>query len=260
MNRLPGRWVALSASALLIASAAPRPAMAAPAPMPKRTLVLCASARVAYGLGHELEFLKLQLNRANTQVDSLPIAEVTPERLMEATHVVVLCPEPTAILTTNLAQQLRAAQRPLLWLGHGLAESEAAPLLVGPVTPQNGLPFALSNVTYRAKEWDVGQAGWVPIQASDDPGTQKVMTLPGLAPAGKATMTLCWRHGLVTVFSAVPRSGLLGLLFADLLLDFYEMTSPAPCRLLLRLDDYQANSDHFEFESKVDLLAARRVP
>jgi hypothetical protein len=61
-------------------------------------------------------------------------------------------------------------------------------------------------------------------------------------------------------FSAVPRPGLLGFLFADMLLDFFQVTNPPPSRLVLRIDDYQAGSDHFEFQTKVDLLAGRGVP
>ena len=43
----------------------------------------------------------------------MPLVELTPERLAEATHLIVFCPEDAPLLTTNLARQLLAAHRPL---------------------------------------------------------------------------------------------------------------------------------------------------
>ena len=61
----------------------------------------------------------------------------------------------------------------------------------------------------------------------------------------------------MTVFSAVPGAGPMQPLFADVLLDFYGVKDAPESRLLLRIDDYQAVSNHREFRRMVDFLFSR---
>ena len=254
-----------------------------PAPAPKHTLILSASSRAAYGLRHDLEFLRLQLQRIDTHVASMPLSEDVRDHLAAATHLVVFCPEPNPSFPTNLLQQLRETRRPVLWVGYGVGEARLPCPVAEGMEPVPAAGGRAALVTYRGREWGVDESDWIPIQcqpaAGERPraeaniasapalsnglgarGGRPLITVPRGAVQTESPLLLSWQSGSVTVFSAVPRPGLLGFLFSDLLLDFFEITNAATARVALRIDDYEAGSDHYEFQTKVDLLAARGVP
>ena len=84
-----------------------------------RTLIVHTAARSPYALGHELEFLKLQLRRVETKLEAVPAAEATSNNIASADYLVLFSPKPDAVLPAGLVELLVATNKPLLWVGFG---------------------------------------------------------------------------------------------------------------------------------------------
>ena len=237
-----------------------------------RTLVLFSAPRLAYGLGDELEFLQLQLRSVATRVEAIPLSTATNGQMEQADHLIVFCPDPAPFIPPAALSDLLSGARPVLWVGHIAESLRGRPPFSGAFAQSPNVDTRVGRVVYRGRDWELGDAHWLPVQLTPEAAaaatTSILMSLAGepsppRAPQGApGRLPLCWRQGGITFFSAVPTPGLLGFLFADSLLDFYGAagSSPASSRLLLRIDDYQAGSDHQEFQRKVDFLGSRGRP
>ena len=247
---LPLFWLLLAGSGFRVPGllAAAEAAHAGP------SLVLFSVPRVSFGLGHELELLLLQLRRLETPVETEALSNATPDRIEAAGLVVVFCPQPGAAIPVPTLHALRSTTRPVLWVGYLPSLPDGEP----PIGHFRARPEAagpIHRVRYRGREIDLGGAYASPValipgtaaspvvEVHDTAGTGAVV---GAAPAGPA-LSLCWREGTATFFSAVPGGGPIGFLFSDLLLDLVPGARVDPSRVLLCIDDYQAGSDHAEF-------------
>jgi hypothetical protein len=240
-----------------------QPAMAQPAarPLPGRgeaaqTLIVFDSRRAAYSLGSELEFLKLQLRRVATQLDAIPVAAATSNRLAAADYIVVFCPQPNPALSAEWLGAVESLKKPVLWVGYG---TELLP------TAQSGkperalnVPAQLGVVNYRGRSWPVLGGHWIPMVVANNSTAQLGMIV--VDPRVEASLPLSWKTGGLAFFSGVPAPGTLGFLFSDLLLDFYGTTNVSASRIHVRIEDYQAASNHREFRRWVDYLYSRGRP
>ncbi len=223
-----------------------------------KTLVVFSHAGLAYSLGNELEFLKLQLQRVATRLEALPVSEATPDKLAGADYVVVFCPQADPVLPANFLPSLPATNKPVLWVGHGSEQLTNLPAFAGGFEPAANADGRLHRVTYLGREWLVPGASWIPMLLTTNSAAQ---VISGLQEDGSPIrLPICWRFGETTFFSAVPEPGWLSFLFADALLDFYGATNLPGARLFFRVEDYQAQSNHREFKHRVDYLFSRRHP
>lgn len=247
---------ALVAIQSLSLHAAPAPSRPAPARgETSRTLVVFSTARSAYSLGHELEFLKLQLQRVATHLEAVPADQVTTNQLAAASYVVVFCPQPEPGLGTNLLAALALTNRPVLWVGHGAERLTNLPPFAGQFEPAQTAASRLQGIDYRGREWTLPGDFWVPMRLGAASTARPILRPIPSTEADR--LAAAWKVGHVTVFSAVPTGGLLGFLFSDLLLDFYDVTNAPKSQVYFRIDDYQAASNHREFKRLADYLAAR---
>jgi len=238
--------------------AAPAPSRPVPARgETSRTLVVFSTARSAYSLGHELEFLKLQLRRVTTHLEAVPADQVTSNHLA-ADYLVVFCPQPEPRFGTNLLAALALTNRPVLWVGHGAEWLTNLPPFAGQFEPAQTAASRLEGIDYRGREWTLPGDYWVPMRLGAA-STARLILRP--VPSTEADrLAAAWKVGHVTVFSAVPTGGPLSFLFSDLLIDFYDVTNAPNARVLFRIDDYQSASNHREFKRLTDYLAARGHP
>ena len=236
-----------------------------------RTLIVFSAARAAYSLGHELEFLKLQLGRIATPLEAIPVADATSTRLAAADYLVVFCPQPNPVLATNFLQALAVRHKPVLWVGFGAEQLAKFPPFTGKFETAPGVDHLLKRVSYQGRNWNFPGAWWSPMLVTARSGAQSIMGPPD--PGGQVRLSLCWKLDDKIFFTAVPAPGPLSFLFADLLLDFYGASSVHPAsdreigapriadgRLFFRIDDYQAASDHRGFLRRVDFLFSRGHP
>jgi hypothetical protein len=221
------------------------------------TLVLFGAPRHAYSLSDQLEFLLLQLRSVSPRAQAVSWDAVRAEQLLEADHWVVLCPEAEPVLPPLLLSNLVSGIRPVLWVGHAAPALLRHPLFAEKFTPPAQADYRIRQVSYRGREWAIGEAAWIPMQLSPDSAAEVLMSL---LPAVQPVQAPAWRQGPITFFSGLPAPGRLGFLFNDLLVDFCGRPDGEPSRLLLRIDDYQAGSDHPGFQRKVDFLASRGRP
>src|ERR1043165_5046927 len=92
--------VMLASSAL--GAAAPVPVRPLPAVgTNSHTLIAYAQEHAAYSLANSLTLLKLQLGRIDTEVESIPLAELNSNALRQCQFLVVLAPEPPLQITSN---------------------------------------------------------------------------------------------------------------------------------------------------------------
>jgi hypothetical protein len=220
-----------------------------------QTLIVFDSARAAYSLGSELEFLKLQLRRVTTELEAIPASNATSNRLSAADYLVVFCPQPDPAFSADWLAAVANLKKPVLWVGYGtelLGNAQSG-------KPERALnfPAQVAAVNYRGRQWPVSGAHWIPMVMASNSSAQVEMTVA--SPRSEALLPLSWKSGEVTFFSGVP-SPALGFLFADLLLDFYGTSNVSAARIHLRIDDYQAGSNHREFRRWVDYLYSRGHP
>ena len=225
------------------------------------TLVLYSVPRVSFGLGNELELLLLQLRRREGRVETSPLTNATPSmlaRMEAASRWVVFCPQPGAVVPLPVLRQLRSGVHPVLWVGYlpvlpegepAWAHFEARPDAAGP----------MRQARYHGRDIDLAGAYGSPVTVAAGTTATPQIELNS-SPAGTTATCLCWQDGAAWFFSAVPASGPVGFLFSDVLLDFFPATPPEPSRVFLRIDEYQAGSDHAEFRRKVDHLRSRGRP
>ena len=220
-----------------------------------RTLIVHTAARSPYTLGHELEFLKLQLRRVETQLEAIPASEATSNQIAGADYLVLFSPTPGAVVPAGLLESLVITNKPLLWAGFGSEQLAQRPPLSGQFASLPAAEPNLKQVAYRGRDWDAGGAYCQPMRLLPNSKAEPILTIP--AEDQGLRLAIGWRHKQVTVFSAVPDVGPLQPLFADVLLDFFGIKDVAGPRLLLRIDDYQAASNHREFKRMVDFLFSR---
>jgi hypothetical protein len=223
-----------------------------------KTLVLFGHTRSAYSLGNDLALLELQLQRVAARLETRPFSEASSNQLAEADYIVVFCPQPDLLFPTNALLSLASLDKPLLWVGYGAEQLTNWPSIAGQVEWEPGLSRLFDRVEYRGQEWDVPGAQWIPLRLTTSSTARAIMELP--REGGEAPRPVCWAVGRVTVYSAVPAPNPLSFLFADALLDFYGATNLPEARLFLRIDDYQAQSNHREFKRAIDYLHSRRHP
>lgn len=261
--RRPGhlrRMLSCVASGVLALSSLESTAGTTPRPAPakgsgSRTLIVHTAARTPYALGHELEFLKLQLRRVQTQVETIATAEATSNKVAAADYLVVFSPTSGATISAELIALLVATRKPLLWAGFGIERLAEHPEFAGQFAAAPMAAPTLQATTYRGRQWDTAGAAWHPMRLLADSRAEPIVTASGEGQGSR--LTICWRHETVTLFSAVPGADPLQPLFAEVLLDFFGVKNDAGSRLLLRIEDYQAASNHREFKRMVDFLFSR---
>ena len=223
-----------------------------------KTLVVFSAPGLAYSLGSELEFLKLQLQRVATRLEALPVSEATASKVTEADYLVVFCPEPDPVLPASFLGCMPATNKPLLWVGYGSEQLTNLAPFAGQFEPALTADGVLNRVSYRGREWNVSGASWIPMLLTTNSTAQVILGQAG--ERSEVRLPVCWKMGEGTVFSAVPAPGWLSFLFADVLLDFQGATNIPETRLFFRIDDYQAQSNHREFRRWVDYLFSREHP
>ena len=224
-----------------------------------RTLLIYADERPAYSLADGLERLSLQLRRVATRLESVPAKEATSNKLAQADYLVVFCPQSAPELGTNLLQAVATAKQPVLWIGFGADRLETDPTFKNQFQVSTfSAPTPAMQVNYAGRNWDAALVPWIPCGLPPRSESKLVMSLPNSGTNTSAP--LCWKFRNWTFFAGVPGSGLSGFLFEDLLLDFYEAKGVSAPRLLLRIEDYQARSDHRQFERMADFLHSRHIP
>jgi hypothetical protein len=190
-----------------------------------------------------------------TQLEAIPATEATSNRIAGADYLVLFSPTPDAVASAALLGLLVVTNKPLLWVGFGSEQLAEHPSFAGQFASAPATEPTLKRVAYRGREWDATGASWHPMRLLPNSKAQSIVTVPGEGQGLR--LALGWRYEQVTFFAAVPNAGPLQPLFADLLLDFFGATEVPPSRLLLRIDDYQAASNHREFKRMVDFLFSR---
>jgi hypothetical protein len=220
-----------------------------------QTLIVFDSARAAYSLGSELEFLKLQLRRVATDLEAIPASNATSNRLSAADYLVVFCPQPDPAFSADWLAAVANLKKPVLWVGYGTE-------LLGNVRSRAeeferafNVPTRFGSASYRGRQW-FASGNWIPMLIASN-STAEVGIQVGGRRSIKPSQPLSWKVGESTCFSGVPAPGDLGFLFADLLLDFYGTANVSGARIFLRIDDYRAASNHREFRRWVDYLYSR---
>jgi uncharacterized protein YdaL len=226
-----------------------------------KTLILYSAIRTPYSLGDNLEALKLQLRRVATQLEALPISEAASNQLAAADYLVIFCPQPAPTLSTNVLELIAQSRQPVLWIGFGVEGLKP----FSPFTNQ----FQISprpadqpaaKIHYREQEWEVPFYPWIPVMLLSNSAATVLMTVSDAGTNQPAQRVACWRTNNFTFFAGVPVGTAMNVLFADLLLDFFQVTDLPPTRLFLRIEDYSALSDHREFQRMADYLHAHKVP
>jgi uncharacterized protein YdaL len=222
-----------------------------------RTLLVYADERSAYSLADGLERLSLQLRRVDTRLESVPTKEATSNKIAQADYLVVFCPQGDPRLGTNLLQAIATAKQPVLWVGFGADQLQTAvPFKDQFQVSGFSAPNPALHVNYAGRNWEAPVVPWISCELPPRSESKVLMSFPGT----NTSAPLCWKFRNWTFYAGVPGSGLSGCLFEDLLLDFYEAKEVAPPRLLLRIEDYQARSDHRQFERMADFLHSRHIP
>lgn len=225
-----------------------------------QTLVVFSAERPAYSLNSELELLKLQLQRVTTRLETLPLSSVTSNQVVEADYLVMFHPQAGdfTAAATNLLPAFTARTNPSLWIGYGTEQLHGLPPFTNVLEPVLASGEAMTVADYRGRNWPLTGEFWIPVRLS--PAAKVDMLIHGSGSSESIRRPLAWKSGHATFFSALPSSGPLGFLFSDLLLDFYGVSNAPTSRILLRIDDYQAASNHREFRRVVDYLHSRSRP
>lgn len=254
MKALLLSFVILVSASLLEASVA-RP-LSARGPE-ARTLLIYSDTRAQFSMSEGLEVLRLQLRRVATQIESLAVSNVTPEKIAGADYVVIFCPQSRPALPTNFLHSLTNLSQPVLWIGFGANELQELPPFQGEfVFSKLYMEKHASNVVYRGKSWGVPVYPWIPVRLPSNATSRVLMTVQDQGQA----RPLAWQLGNTTFVATVPLWGTLSYLFTDLLLDFFAVKDIPESRVFLRLEDYNAQSDHGEFRRAADYLYARKIP
>ncbi|HXG49213.1 MAG TPA: DUF2334 domain-containing protein [Methylomirabilota bacterium] len=233
----------------------PRPARASAT----RTTVIYTDSRAAYSLGNTLELIQAHLRRVSTVLHSVPVAAVSSNRLDPADYRVVFCPHPAPELPPAVLEAVGDTNVPVLWIGYGAERlRERAPFGGDFGLEQFSKLTPGTNVIYRGQPWAASVAPLVEVRFPAGSKARTLLTAP--VGDGGAPAPVCWVSGHVTFFGAIPDAGLLGALFGEIVWDYFGVTNVPPARLLLRIDDYQCDSDHEEFRRKVDYLGSRAIP
>lgn len=227
-----------------------------------KTLVVYADSLRAYSLSDELEVLCCHLRRVDMKLRTLPLAKVRPHELAESDYVVVFCPRPEPKIPRDTLEAVFASGKSVLWVGYGAEECAPLSLFKGNFSVS---PFAqelkTSFISYRGHEWKASPQPWIPVLLPPATNTEIVIQAldPQETPAVKHP--LCWKSGKSTFFTSVPAgSGLLDKLFADMILDFFEVREISPSKVYIRIEDYNCRSNHRNFRRFVDYVASLGHP
>jgi len=251
---------AVSLAALQAATEAPmRPVAGAGAEA--RTLVFYANTRPAYSLANGLEALKLHLQRVATRVEVMVISNATPDRVAGADYIVVYCPQSLPDMSNDFLHSIAGANKPVLWIGYGADRlAEMAPFKGQFDISEFTAARSATKVSYRGRDWPVAVDSWIPARLATNSTAQVLMSVPDPDSSPQATSPLSWKAAHATFFASDPSVGMMGLLFEDLLFDFFAVKQfPAP-RVFLRIEDYHCQCNHREFRRMVDYLFARGHP
>ncbi|MCI0745043.1 MAG: DUF2334 domain-containing protein [Verrucomicrobia subdivision 3 bacterium] len=222
-----------------------------------RTLLIYADTRAKYSMSEGLEILRLQLRRVATRLESVAASNAEPAEIASADYVVVFCPQVQSRLPTNVLHALTHLQKPLLWVGFGADQLQESPPFKGHFEFFTRFTEkSLTNVVYRGKTWRVPVYPWIPARVSSNSAAKILMTVQERVHQ----RPLVWQLSNATFVATVPLWGPLSYIFSDLLLDFYDVKDIPPSRLLLRVEDYHARSDHAHFRRIADYLYSRRIP
>jgi len=225
------------------------------------TLVLYSDERSSYSLGDSLELLKMQLLRVATRLETISVAQVTPAKMAEADYLVVFCPQSHPALSSNFLQGVTLTKQPLLWVGFGAEQLKTFPQFSSEFELSAfAAPNVATNVNYRGRDWPAPLAPWIPASLPTNSHAKVVLTIRDAATGTIPSRPLCWQLGNFTIFAGIPQNGLIGFLFEDLLLDFYQVNEIPASRLFIRVEDYHAHSDHQEFRRIADFLNSRHIP
>jgi len=227
-----------------------------------KTRILFTASHGPYSLLNSLELLKLQLGRFDSALDTIPLYQATPANVLECDYLVVLSLEPHETLPTNIISAIASAPIPVLWVGLGIDVLARMPSLRGQIElgatsePQSG-----RVVNYRGKDWDVGAFSYREVRLPRKSGAQELLRLGQNTRQGRpAGALVCCRSKQFTLFAAEPQNGALGLVFEDILFDFFGVQEAAGPAVLLRINGYHAGHNHREFKRMADYLHARSIP
>ena len=225
------------------------------------TLLLYANTRPAYALADGIELLKLRLQRVATRVETVAVADATPDRVARADYLVVYCPQYFPGLPKEVLQSIAETNKPVLWVGFGADQlAELAPFKgrfeISPFAAEG----AVTNVSYLGRDWSVTIAPWIPAALATNSTSQMVMSCRDPANNPSAARPICWKTEQTTFFLAEPSMGTFGFLFEDVLLDFYQANDVPPKRVFVRIEDCHCRGNHRGFRRMVDYLFARGHP
>lgn len=226
-----------------------------------RTLVCYANTRPAYSLANGLEALKLHLQRVATRLEVMAISNATPDRVAGVDYIVVYCPQSLPDISHDFLRSIAGANKPVLWIGYGADRLAEMALFKGQFSVSAFTAArSATRVSYRGRDWPVAVDSWIPARLATNSAAQELMSLPDPDSSPQATRPLSWKAAHATFFASDPSVGMLGLLFEDLLFDFFSVKQSPASRVFLRIEDYHCRCNHREFRRMVDYLFARRHP
>lgn len=254
-------WLAMTAPAFV--HGAPAPSRPAPAQgSGARTLVVYSQTHAAYSLLNSLELLKLQLGRFDSRFETLPLFQVTPEKLRLCDYLVVLALDAHESMPTNLIAAIASAEVPVLWVGLGI--DPLAQIVAFREQFQIGAASQLHSarlIRYHGKQWDVGAFNFREVHLPKKSAAQSLISAPAQDQSDKEPLRpLCWKMQRFTIFAAEPQNGALGFVFEDLLFDFFGVKETRANSVLIRISGYHPESNHRDFKRTADYLHARSIP
>ena len=224
-----------------------------------KTLLLYSATHSAYSLLDSLELLKLQLGRVATTLEPVPVWRFETQQLDAVDYIVVLCPEPHALINSNVIAALAKQNVPILWVGFGLeAGKQIAPFAGQFAIGSPALTQSASSVRYRDKEFNVGSFYYIETRLPANAQTETILVAP--SETNSIAAPVCWKAGQLTFFGAEPQLGALGLIFEDILLDFFSVKDLPSPSFIVRITGYVPESNHREFKRMADFLHSRSVP
>jgi hypothetical protein len=249
--------LALLVMLALSAAGAPGP-MSRPVPAAganTRTVIAYAHEHTAYSLANSLTLLRLQLGRIDTDVETVPLAELNSNVVRRCQFLVVLAPDAPLQIASNTIAAIQFSTASVLWIGSGVEALESI-ADIGPRIRFGPDLHAARNVLFHGREWEVEPFSYRKAEFEGEPDA---VWLTVAGPDSKAA-AVCWRIGRHTIFSCSPQSGPLGFMFEDVLFDFFEVRQAAPSTILLRVGSYHPASNHRQVRRLADYLFARTIP
>ena len=226
-----------------------------------KTMVVYSATHAPFSLADDLAALKLQLRRVASQLETVPLAQADTNKIAAADYVVIFCPQPFPNLAPEILQAVAHCPHPVLWVGYGADQLTRLSEFKGQFeVAAFAAEKPAETVSYLGRDWNQPLAVWLPVEMpATNAATNIIMSVAVTNDGVKVSHPICWRSGPVTFFTALPTTTAAGVLFSDMLLDFFGASASASS-VCVRIDGYHCHQDHEEFRHLVDYLHERGRP